>query len=243
MELNQLQNEQSLSMFFDNDFNPANYVDALFQSIVPSTNPQANYSIKNLNSVSNNVSNFITHLDYYTNELSKDVSLQIDTLKLSSQSLIKNEDIANPSDLSKLQYYINSFNNSILSLQTEIDNFKIASTDNKTDNEAVNNLIKLKLVRENLIKVLTIIERANIILKPETTSKFNSITSKDFHDSLLRLFDGLKSQLDNTPKDTDLLQNIDDLIDLLPVFNNLNEFYPIYRKFVTRLVNEREQYK
>lgn len=241
MELNQLQNEQSLSMFFDNDFNAANYVDALFQSIVSTSNSQSNYSSKNLNKVSNNISNFITHLDYYTSELSNDVNHQIETLKLSSQSLIKGEDIANSSDLSKLQYYINSFNNSILSLQTEIDTFKSVSQSNKSNNEAVNNLIQLKLVRENLIKVLTIIERANIILKPDTTSKFSSITTKDFSDSLQKLADGLKSQLDSNPNDEDLHKNMDDLIDLLPIFNNLNEFHPIYKKFVTRLINEREK--
>lgn len=56
--------QDTISMFVDVDFNPAIYVDTLFQSILAN---QPQYSKQALSKLSSNISYLITHLDYYTN--------------------------------------------------------------------------------------------------------------------------------------------------------------------------------
>ena len=72
--------DESLSMYFDDDFNPSSYIDKLVNSITnlnpaSSTTPVSAYSKQSLTKLSNDISHLITHLDYYTNMLTND-SLQ-----------------------------------------------------------------------------------------------------------------------------------------------------------------------
>lgn len=242
--MSQLSGEQSLTMFFDNEFNPSTYVDALFQSIITKSNPELNlnhsnptpatsYNKKTLNLLSNNLSDITTHLDYYTNELSTELSTQINTLKQTSSSILSN--LTNNDNITRLQYYITSLNHSIVSLNSEIESVKSKNSTNEINNKSIKNLIDLKLVRSNLLKVLTNIEKLNLIINSKDGS---SINLQEFQESIDLLYETLKQsftkELSNDEKQ-DLVDNCNDLIDLLPLFKNLNNFYPVYKKFTSAL--------
>ncbi|RLV93806.1 hypothetical protein JA1_002187 [Spathaspora sp. JA1] len=235
--------EESLSMFFDNDFNPPAYIDKLVQSItVPTatptttTTPISAYSSKSLTKLSNDISQLIIHLDYYTNELSNNnLKQKLDTLN-KSNTLIYSKDEEDVTGLTRLQYHINVLNNSIVSLQTELTNIN-EKLDTSNNNDAINDLIQLKQVKANLTKVLTIFELIhNSLVKQE------SYTVEQFQQGLQELFESIKTQLDSKGNKDKLLEHINKLIELQTIFSNLSKFNPIFKKFITQLTNERDKH-
>lgn len=238
-------NDESLSMFFDSDFNPSNYVDALFQSISNNKLQSQIYSKNNLQSLSNKCSNLVTHLDYHTSELSNNLISQIETLQNSSKIItqgLNNDEVLNAlNDMTRLQYFINTLNNSILLLQTDIKQVnEELNVNNESQPESINNLIKLKGIKNNLNQVLAIFERLNSI----TINNPDSTTVESFQSSLNTLYDTIRNQLTNEENEINqlLVTNINELINLLPLFQNLINFYPIYKKFTAKLTTELDNY-
>mmetsp|Transcript_3200 Transcript_3200/g.3584 ORF Transcript_3200/g.3584 Transcript_3200/m.3584 type:complete len:246 (-) Transcript_3200:3795-4532(-) len=238
-------NDESLSMFFDSDFNPSNYVDALFQSISNNKLQSQVYSKNNLQSLSNKCSNLVTHLDYHTSELSNDLINQIETLQNSSKVItqgLNNDEIVNTlNDMTRLQYFINTLNNSILLLQTDIKQANEELNGNlESQPESIDNLIKLKSIKNKLYQVLVIFERLNSI----NINNPDSTTVESFQSSLNTLYDSIRNQLNNEKNEINqlLVTNINELINLLPLFQNLTNFYPIYKTFTNKLNTELENY-
>lgn len=129
-------------MFFDEDFEPSNYVDALFSSVIKNNSTSTNshsgstletssplalssqvYNEKTLHALQNKCSNLVSHLDYYTNELFTQLSEKLESLKDSASivsSGIAYLESNDDNSMTRLQYYIKSMGNAVSSLQQEV---------------------------------------------------------------------------------------------------------------------------
>jgi len=233
--------DESLSMYFDDDFNPSSYIDKLVNSITnlnpaSSTTPVSAYSKQSLTKLSNDISHLITHLDYYTNMLTND-SLQkkLDALDKSNEIINNNEE----SGTTRLQYNVHVFNNAVLSLQTELNEINRQLDESTINNEAILKLIQLKQVKANLTKVLHIFE---LVYNSISQDDELSFTVDKFQNALDELFASIKNQLDTSDKNVKLLAQIDKLLEMNGLFTHLSRFNTVFKKFLTKLSNEKEVY-
>lgn len=233
--------DESLSMYFDDDFNPSSYIDKLVNSITnlnpaSSTTPVSAYSKQSLTKLSNDISHLITHLDYYTNMLTND-SLQkkLDALDKSNEIINNNEE----SGTTRLQYNVHVFNNAVLSLQTELNEINRQLEESTINNEAILKLIQLKQVKSNLTKVLHIFE---LVYNSISQDDELSFTVDKFQNALDELFASIKNQLDTSDKNVKLLAQIDKLLEMNGLFTHLSRFNTVFKKFLTKLSNEKEVY-
>jgi len=228
-------------MYFDDDFNPSSYIDKLVNSITnlnpaSSTTPVSAYSKQSLTKLSNDISHLITHLDYYTNMLTND-SLQkkLDALDKSNEIINNNEE----SGTTRLQYNVHVFNNAVLSLQTELNEINRQLDESTINNEAILKLIQLKQVKSNLTKVLHIFE---LVYNSISQDDELSFTVDKFQNALDELFASIKNQLDTSDKNVKLLAQIDKLLEMNGLFTHLSRFNTVFKKFLTKLSNEKEVY-
>lgn len=233
--------DESLSMYFDDDFNPSSYIDKLVNSITnlnpaSSTTPVSAYSKQSLTKLSNDISHLITHLDYYTNMLTND-SLQkkLDALDKSNEIINNNEE----SGTTRLQYNVHVFNNAVLSLQTELNEINRQLDESTINNEAILKLIQLKQVKSNLTKVLHIFE---LVYNSISQDDELSFTVDKFQNALDELFASIKNQLDTSDKNVKLLAQIDKLLEMNGLFTHLSRFNTVFKKFLTKLSNVKEVY-
>lgn len=233
--------DESLSMFFDDDFNPSAYIDTLVNSITNqntphnTTTPISAYSKNSLTKLSNDISHLITHLDYYTNELTNEnLQSKLDMLDKSNVVINNSEDHGT----TRLQYHVHVLNNVVLSLQTELTEVNKQLDNSNINNEAIQKLIQLKQVKANLNQVLKIFE-----LVSNSISQKQSYTVDEFQYALDELFNSIKQQLQSNTNNEKLLQHVDKLLQLNNLFNHISKFNPIFRKFITKLSNERDSYK
>lgn len=233
--------DESLSMFFDDDFNPSAYIDTLVNSITNqntphnTTTPISAYSKNSLTKLSNDISHLITHLDYYTNELTNEnLQSKLDMLDKSNVIINNSEDHGT----TRLQYHVHVLNNAVLSLQTELTEVNKQLDNSNIKNEAIQKLIQLKQVKANLNQVLKIFE-----LVSNSISQKQSYTVDEFQYALDELFNSIKQQLQSNTNNEKLLQHVDKLLQLNNLFNHISKFNPIFRKFITKLSNERDSYK
>ncbi|EER33369.1 hypothetical protein CTRG_02187 [Candida tropicalis MYA-3404] len=233
--------DESLSMFFDDDFNPSAYIDTLVNSITNqntphnTTTPISAYSKNSLTKLSNDISHLITHLDYYTNELTNEnLQSKLDMLDKSNVIINNSEDHGT----TRLQYHVHVLNNAVLSLQTELTEVNKQLDNSNINNEAIQKLIQLKQVKANLNQVLKIFE-----LVSNSISQKQSYTVDEFQYALDELFNSIKQQLQSNTNNEKLLQHVDKLLQLNNFFNHISKFNPIFRKFITKLSNERDSYK
>lgn len=212
--------DDTISMFFDPDFNPSMYVDTIFQSILAN---QTQYSKQALSKLSSNISYLITHLDYYTNELSMSLQQKLEQLEKNSNLVLLGPDDGSSSS-TRLQYYVSILNNSILSLQADLEsvNKEPAPDDDKTP---INTLIQLKLVKANISQVLEIFAFMDAQIKNETASP------EQFQQTLNNIYD--------STKDSNDVEHIDRLISLQGLFVNIDNFHSIYKRFANRLASDR----
>lgn len=228
-------------MYFDDDFNPSSYIDKLVNSITnlnpaSSTTPVSAYSKQSLTKLSNDISHLITHLDYYTNMLTND-SLQkkLDAFDKSNEIINNNEE----SGTTRLQYNVHVFNNAVLSLQTELNEINRQLDESTINNEAILKLIQLKQVKSNLTKVLHIFE---LVYNSISQDDELSFTVDKFQNALDELFASIKNQLDTSDKNVKLLAQIDKLLEMNGLFTHLSRFNTVFKKFLTKLSNEKEVY-
>lgn len=131
---------------------------------------------------------------------------------------MNNDEVLNAlNDMTRLQYFINTLNNSILLLQTDIKQVnEELNVNNESQPESINSLIKLKGIKNNLNQVLVIFERLNSI----TMNNPDSTTVESFQSSLNTLYETIRNQLTNEENEINqlLVTNIKELINLLPFF-------------------------
>ncbi|KAI5953201.1 COG7 [Candida jiufengensis] len=220
--------EDSMSMFFDDEFNPTTYVDKLISTVTQqktSTTPMSAYSKKSLTNLSHTINQLITHFDYYVNDIANN-ELKSKLVQLENSSTYIN---SNQEGTTRLQYYTSLLNNSILSLQQELNmiNQKLKVND---DNEAVQTLIKMKLVKTNLLKVIKVLE--TITLNNNNDKKLYTI--EEFESILNQTFEQIK----RNKMDPSVQNYIKQMNEISNLFQNLNHFNPIFKKFINKLNGE-----
>lgn len=257
--------EESLRMFFDNNFNSSVYIDKLIQSIIHqggnsgttamTATPISTYSKGTLSKVSSDISQLITHLDYYTNELSNNNLNQKLAMLEKSNTLIFPHGIHNEreyepdeesSGSTRLQYHINVLNSSIMSLQSELVSINEQIDTNlegaTSNTQPINDLIDLKHVKANLIKVLQILELIKMSIDKRGSDSQGSYTVEDFQNLVDELYENIKIQLESDKNAEKLLMHVNKLIELNSLFVNLSKFNPIFKKFVGKLTTLKETY-
>lgn len=229
----------TFAMFHDEDFDPASYVDALVLSMAQ----KDPYSKKSLLEINNKCSNLVAHMDYYTGQLSREVIDRTETLKKLTSALVAADSGASFDQISRLQYYIHSVSNAVIALKADIEvvNNQLGTVE-AADQEKIQQLIMLTQCRGNLLQVLSIFEKLDVITR-DRANQVSTFTINDFSKSVSILQDTILMQLLNPSTRTESLkQNIEDLILLLPVFQNMHRFHPIYKDFVQTLTAERQNY-
>lgn len=235
-----------MSMFFDDEFNPSAYIDKLVtsvthQNVTTSTTPST-YSKQSLTKLSHSINQLITHFDYYVNDIANNgLHEKLEMLDKSSALIHTSGD--EQGGTSRLQYHLNILDNSIISLQSELTEInKTIESNESINNEAVQTLIQLKLVKNNLLKVIEVLETTNNSLSKVNENKL-AYTVEEFQLILDELFTSIKQQLSSGTGDKSiLLAHIEKLINFQNVFVSLNNFNPVYKRFTTKLITERDTY-
>lgn len=229
-----LENE-TLAMFFDSDFSSVTYVDALFQSITGSSDK---YSKANLAKLSTRLLDLMTHLDYHTNEISKQLAQKINELKKLSMSVVPGglDDNKTVDGTTRLRYYIDSLKNSVDSLQSDIDQAKSQLDPQRLLQEAdpVKTLIQLKEVKVNIGKVLLVLQNVRKVVGGADTQ---SVGLENFQDTLDALHETLKRQFeDGSEADKkELSETVEQMKAWAPLFQQFTHFGPVYHKFTSKL--------
>ncbi|KAH3680416.1 hypothetical protein WICMUC_000347 [Wickerhamomyces mucosus] len=184
--------DQLLSMFFDEEFVPHAYLDALYSnSSQPHLKtPNKQISMSDIKLIRQRSSILLKHLDYYTKELTNDLESKIQTLYNSnsiisysyndfSLSGLKSEGTDSKlKPTTRLEYYVNSLSISISTLQDTIEdiNFKISENVSEKSHDSTTKLLKLTNARNNLSRVAQCLEtiRSIIDINPSTDTKPSS---------------------------------------------------------------------
>lgn len=243
--------QDTISMFFDVDFNPAIYVDTLFQSILAN---QPQYSKQALSKLSSNISYLITHLDYYTNELSTSLQQKLEQLEKNSNLVLLGPDEESSSS-TRLQYYVSILNNSILSLQSDLEHVNLSEESSpeeadakhpvkESPNQAIDTLILLKLVKANILQILEIFAFMEYQINQENDQLNNqeNVSPEQFQLVVNKIYDVTSEKLLSSNINQLDLEHINRLIDLQGLFVNLESFYSIYKRFANKLATDRATY-
>lgn len=234
------ESSQSFSMFFDQHFDPSSYVDALFQSFTAEKKFPDVYSKESFQTYSKNCSNLVTHLEYYMQEIVLDLDNKISSLSDSTNIISDSKDGDNPGHITRLNYFINALNNSILLLQDEYaQSRKAISEAVQKQPRSIELLIKFEEVKKNLTEVLQVLDKINSM----NEGGDDLLAIDTFQNSISLLQDTVIEQLHRNKGSQDQLicTNTDELVNLLPVFQNLTNFYAIYKKFTIKLISEKER--
>lgn len=229
--------EDPLAMFFDDSFNPTSYVDALFQSITGSENK---YSKQLLVRLSSTLLNVITHLDYQTNDISRDLAAKFEALKTLSLNLTHGSEVdaEGSNENTRLQYYISALQNVVDKLQQETleANQQLNKEIGGQQPVAVESLVLLNRVKLNIKHVLKILQSVRDMLGHDPSQ----ITIDQFQHLLNLLHDSLKVQLrSKSEKEAKIASNtVKQLKELSHIFSHFTTFGPSYARFITKLDSE-----
>ncbi|KAH3681099.1 hypothetical protein WICPIJ_007931 [Wickerhamomyces pijperi] len=252
--------EKLLTMFFDDEFVPHAYLDALYSGSVSKSKPQPTgntsassnqyLSSKDIKELRQRSSVLLSHLDYYTKELTTDLEGKIQKLYNSNSIISYSYDHSNKSNdklkpTTRLEYYVNSLSISLSSLRDSIQSIseKIEQSGDSKDSISTK-LINLNQSKDNLLKVLdtlnvikSIIEinqdmnetkkRSSVSSAPTTTTSSSknenlTISLKSFQDSLQLLQATVLEQFD-------LAKNGNVSKELLTKVKELIELAPVFK--------------
>lgn len=238
-------NEKNLSMFFDPEFNVTSYVDALLNSLFGSEQLLDKvYNKDSLQRVSHSCNKLIAHLDYYAGELTSDLNTRIDQLQYNSTMIAKanalqadfdEDDSVFLNTITRLQYLVDSFSNSITLLQNDFkDAQDVLEANSAALMQSVQSLNDLKIIKRNLSIVISVFEKVNAL-----SEKPDAITTEDFEKSLDTLYKLVKNEINAVQPESrsSIVDKIEDMISLLPVFRGYTNYYPTYKKFANDLKN------
>lgn len=200
------QTSDAMAIFFNDDFNPSNYIDALFKN--------HDYSKDSLNKLVNVSNNLIIQLNFLVNQLNAQINNQLSRLKrITSENTLNNS--------TRLDYYLKLLNNAIISLDNEL------TIPEFNELVIINKLISFKSVKQRMLVTLNLLK----FIK----QNFGDLSINTFEADLLKLFK-LILALENT---SDRYENLVNLINYNDVFKNLNHFNSIYKKNLTKFINEK----
>ncbi|KAH3666255.1 hypothetical protein OGAPHI_004444 [Ogataea philodendri] len=264
-----------LSMFFDDAFVPHDYLDALFTSSLNLNTPQLKdksisfASSASLKSLQGKCLSLLTHLDYYTNELTRQFEQKLQDLHNSSSIISYTSD--DNAGITRLEYYVEYLASSINSLNRDLDdvNTKLKSVNVPPQSEdLVKDFQDLKLVKERIKATLDIFEIIQAVVLTSTIEEGKlqnasstlsfaptgstqsdpaaNVSLDTFSSSLSILEETILDQIQKEKGSAEVNQGLVDkiqlLVDLLPFFKNLTRFYLIYADFAQFLESEKKRY-
>jgi hypothetical protein len=220
---------QVLSQFFDEDFVPVDYINALL-----STSLNVSSQTNNINNKSNELHSSVSlkllfqrlsalslHFNEYTNELTKRFDQSYSKLLTSSSQIISyNNQISvidndlNNNDfediITRLQYHLATLNTSMYSLLEDLKNTKnnLSIVDPyKKDNKTIDDLKTLVLIKCRINEVKESFELLKSLVASveadtllENPKNKNNISIDDFKKSLVILHDLIQDQISNEIK-------------------------------------------
>lgn len=192
-----MSDSNTLSMFFDEEFNAVSYINALFKS------DGDRYSTQNLTKLSNTSNNLLVHLNVLINQLNQEINNNLEKLN----NIVYDKKINNST---RMNYFISSLNNSILLLNNELN------IPEYNQLVVVSQLINYKTIKENIINTL---RNLTFIRKHFG----NEISINDFESNLNALFNTIQS-MDNDDK-KDNLDTLIKTGDLFQNFSDFNSIY------------------
>ncbi|CCD24664.1 Golgi transport complex subunit COG7 NDAI_0D03500 [Naumovozyma dairenensis CBS 421] len=255
------QDDELLEMFFDEGFVPQAYID-IFISTLNANKP---------NQIQTASSALLARLDFYTKYLTKELETTIWDLEKLSEALpatlssnwpaIEDHD---PTSFgaSKLEYYIDTLGSAVRGLETDMDKVDskldaLNSNYEKNSNNLMQKLKGLETIKSRLNNVLQTFNELKIILDISSDEKDKDVNRRkiattsldDFTISLRTLEDtiisalneSLDSEKSNEIND-ELLKRIDQLNDLLPLFNGFDKFNTVYSQFSTNIKHGVKEY-
>jgi len=206
-----------------------------------------------------------------TNDLESKIHKLHNLNSIISYSYQNSDETSKLKPTSRLEYYIDSLLISIESLNETIESItsKINLLQSQPDS-TMKNMINLSFAKTNLIKVLKFLELIKSIVEishdengisngnlAPTTSNKNFIQKQqdivisplEFQTSLSILRDTIIEQFNNklsnetkTEIDFEYLKKINNFINILPIFKNLNVFYNNYNDFVKKITKAKQNY-
>ncbi|CAH2446143.1 Conserved oligomeric Golgi complex subunit 7 [Komagataella phaffii CBS 7435] len=276
-----------LSMFFDEEFVPHAYVDAVLvkslptnttsQKVIPRGSLQPNTQlkgpsflpVKQLQSLQSNISSLLSHVDFYSNELTKDLEQQLDKLRSTATVLSYTSIGDDTSSVTRLEYYLDSLFNSIDTLQEDLVeiNEKITNLHLNTDpldRKIMDELKQYMVIKQRMNAVVKVFQTAQTVATtslvvddaldyqtaPTSANTHDrvpqTVTVSVFSSSLSMLQEAIleEMQRDKPKKEINhkLVSKCDSMIQLLPVFKGLYKFYTPYNEFVKFLEAQKERY-
>lgn len=262
--------DELLSMFFDDDFVPHAYLDAVYAQVTPrGVNPWKDP--KYIQQLQHRSSVLLSHLDHYTNGLTNELESQISKLHTANSIVSYSYEPTEQSKLkptTRLEYYIDSLSISTNSLDDSIKSIEAKIHGLKFEAPETEKLLLLTHAKTNLLKVQKSLETVKSIVEitydsnQPTVSKTRvaptntrssmadiCITPTELSSAVDILSETIIDQLNERQKteteyeiDRGLLTRIEDFCALLPVFKNLGEFYTIYSEFAKKVQSEKESY-
>ncbi|GEQ70680.1 hypothetical protein JCM33374_g4359 [Metschnikowia sp. JCM 33374] len=241
--------DDTIAMFFNEDFSPENYVDALYSSL---SGPTDRYSPQTLSKINTSTQDLLTHLDYNTNVLLHELEKKMDQLKKSSSTIGVSEYVsaeentgAVNADTSRLQYYVDSLKNAVETLSSDVETVRREAatsiiTEQHSDpanGDPIGSLISLKEVKASILKVYHVIQNAR---RKVGGSAEVAVSDEEFSAALSSLHESLRNRLREGTNDdrVEVTETVKELRSWVPMFQPFTRFGPVFVKFVVKLENE-----
>lgn len=255
-----------LSMFFDEEFVPHAFVGILLSN-APNEDQIQTQSVS---------SQLLTRLDFYTKNLTKELENTIWNLDKLSQTLPRtwassgyHEEVDRDGSplysteslrSSKLEYYLDTLESAVRALETGMHNVteKLSEIDQENnDNTSVRQQLQgLMLIKGRIEKVVYYLEQIKTVTNisktrenENTTNAGTDLSINDFRKSLKALEDTIDESLslaiDNETKDEtnmDLIRRIDSLSELKSLFKGLDKFSAEYATFSEGIKSKAQSY-
>lgn len=164
--------DELLSMFFDDEFVPHAYLDAVYAQSAASSGGNNLTNLKYIQQLQERSAILLTHMDYYTNELTNELESQISKLYNCNSIVSYSYDASakgsigpsnNLKPTTRLEYYIDSLSISIHSLNDTIAAIGTKLKENKDQDsegpfKGINKLLLLTKAKQNLLEVQNALE-------------------------------------------------------------------------------------
>lgn len=227
--------DEQLAMFFDENFSASSYLDALFSSIA---GPEK-HSPATLATLASRLHDLAARLEYNSTELANELAKNTSLIRKLSQSVVATGVSDDPSvglDILRLQHYIDLLRNSVETLHDDVKKVRTEIHDvDSEDAGAVDILIQLKTVRENIGEVLLVLQNARKVLAGGKEGA--AVGVEEFQKSLNLLAETLRAQSAEADEEklADLAATITDMKLWQPMFQPFSHFGPIYSRFIAGL--------
>lgn len=231
--------DETLHMFFDPNFDPVEFVDALYLSAKSSGDL---YSAANVKKASTITQELITRLDCNTTEIVMELVTKLEQLRKLA-GLVKVTDIADGSrpllettESKRLEYYADVLRHSVETLSEEVKKAQ-DKTKPSYSSEALEKLANLKRAEDNLLATGSLL--LNVRKSIGNLGK-GSISLEKFQEQLNALQETITSRLrEGSVEDRHgLALTVREMKTWIPLFQPLTYFYPVFTKFIRSLENE-----